>query len=284
MYESEQGYGKFLVTYLRSQRKQVVGLAIALFSSIGLQVFNPQILRYFIDTAIAGGSQQRLIQAALAFMAITLIHQGLLIVATALSETVAWRATNRLRLDLVDHCLHLDSAFYQAHTPGELVESVDGDVDELSHFFSQFVLQVVGNVIFAVGVLAMLWWEDWRAGLSLSLFAVFTLGVLSWLQTLAIAPWRQYRQVSAEFYGFVGEYLSGLEDIRANGAVGYVMDRCYRVLRKWLKAFHRARFSSTLLWGSTIGLFSIGTAIALGVGAYLWRQNAMTIGTDYLLY
>lgn len=284
MYESRQGYRSFLATYLRPQQGRMVGLAITLLGSIGLQVLNPQILRYFIDTAVAGGEQGQLILAVLGFMAIALLCQSLLIAATALSEMVAWSATNRLRLDLVEHCLHLDLPFYKIHTPGELVESVDGDVDELSHVFSQFVLQVIGNLMLAVGVLAMLWWEDWRAGLSLSFFASFTLGLLSWLQTLAIEPWHQYRQVSAEFYGFVGEYLSGLEDIRANGAVGYVMDHCYRVMRRWLKAFHHARFTSTLLWGSTVGLFSVGTVIALGLGAYLWSQNTITIGTVYLLY
>lgn len=279
-----QGYRKFLVTYLSPQRGRIVRLAIALLSSIALQLINPQILRYFIDTAVEGGAQSRLIMAALGFMAIALLQQSLKVVATALSETIAWSATNQLRINLVQHCLQLDLAFHHAHTPGELTERVDGDVDELSHFFSQFVLQVVGNLLLVIGVLAMLWREDWRAGVSLSVFAVVALGVLSWLQTLAVEPWRKYRQVSAEFYGFVGEYLTGLEDIRANGAVGYVMQRCYRMLRVWLKAFHRARFTSTLLWGTTVGLFSMGTAIALALGAYLWSRNAITIGTVYLLY
>ncbi|EDX84638.1 ABC transporter, ATP-binding protein [Synechococcus sp. PCC 7335] len=284
MAATKQSYRKFLITYLLPQRGRVVGLAIALLSNIALQLVNPQILRYFIDTAVGGGAQSRLIIAALGFMAIALIQQSLKIVATALSETIAWSATNRLRIDLVQHCLQLDLAFNHAHTPGELTERVDGDVDALSHFFSQFVLQIVGNLLLVVGVLVMLWREDWRAGMSLSVFAAVALGVLSWLQTLAVEPWRKYRQVSAEFYGFVGEYLSGLEDIRANGAVGYVMQRCYRMLRVWLKAFHGARFTSTLLWGTTVGLFSMGTAITLALGAYLWSRGAITIGTVYLLY
>ncbi|MGC1310534.1 MAG: ABC transporter ATP-binding protein [Phormidesmis sp.] len=284
MIKSRRAYGEFLATYLLPQRGRLVGLAIALFSSIGLQILNPQILRYFIDTAVAGGPQRSLIRAALGFLAIAIVRQGLAIAATYLSETVAWSATNELRLDLTQHCLQLDLAFHKAHTPGELVERVDGDVDALSRFFSQFVLQVVGNGLLIGGVLGVLWWEDWRAGLGLSLFAAIALGILSRLQALAVGPWRVYRQVSAEFYGFIGEYLGGLEDIRANGAVGHVMDRCYRILRRWLKAFHRARFRSTLLWGTTVGLFSAGTALALALGAYLWSRDAITIGTVYLIY
>ncbi|WP_278002852.1 ABC transporter ATP-binding protein, partial [Nodosilinea sp. LEGE 06152] len=279
-----QGYRTMLATYLKPQRRRFWGLAIALLGGIGLQLLNPQILRYFIDTAIAGGQQQSLLWAAGAFMAIAILQQGLAIATTYFSETIAWRATNTLRLDLARHALGLNLAFHKAHTPGELVERVDGDVDALSRFFSQFVLQVVGNGLLVVGVLTILWFEDWRAGLSLSLFALVAFGVLGSLQTLAVGPWRTYRQISAEFYGFVAEHLSGLEDIRANGAAGYVMDRFYKILRRWLAAFHQARFTSTLLWGSTVGLFTVGNAIALAVGAYLWSQAAITIGTVYLLF
>lgn len=277
-------YRKFLVTYFAAQRNRVGWLAIALLGGIGLQVLNPQLLRYFIDTAVAGGLQRLLVKAALGFMVIAIVRQGCVIAATYLGETIAWSATNELRLDLAKHCLYLDLAFHQTHMPGELVERVDGDVDALSRFFSQFVLQVVGNGLLVLGVLGVLWWEDWRAGLGLSLFALVALGILTRLQALAVGPWRIYRQISAEFYGFVVEHLSGLEDIRANGAIGYVMNRLYLILQRWLAAFHKARFTSTLLWGSTVGLFSVGNAIALAIGAYLWHRDAITIGTVYLLF
>jgi ABC-type multidrug transport system fused ATPase/permease subunit len=277
-------YRQLLTTYLRPLQRQVLWLALTLLGSIGLQVLNPQLLRYFIDAAVAAAPQRVLVLAALGFVAIALVRHSLGIGATYFGETIAWSATNTLRLDLARHTLNLDLAFHKAHTPGELIERVDGDVDALSRFFSQFVLQVVGNGLLVVGVLAVLWWEDWRAGLGLSLFALAALGVLARLQALAVEPWRTYRQISAEFYGFVAEYLSGLEDIRANGAVGYVMHQFYRILRRWLVVFHRARFTSTLLWGSTVGLFTIGNAIALALGAYLWNRNAITIGTVYLLF
>ena len=281
---NQASYRHFWLTYLRPQRQRVVWMSLALLASIGLQVLNPQILRYFIDTALAGGAQQRLAMVALGFMGISLARQGLAIAATYLSETLAWYATNQLRLDLAKHCLDLDLAFHKTHTPGELVERVDGDVDALSRFFSQVVLQVVGNGLLVLGILSVLWFEDWRAGLGLSVFALVSFGLLSYLQTIAIVPWRVYREISAEFYGFVVEHLSGLEDIRANGAVNYVMNRCYRILRRWLAAFHRARFTSTLLWGGTVGLFTLGNALALSLGAYLWYREAITIGTVYLLF
>jgi hypothetical protein len=47
----------------------------------------------------------------------------------------------------------------------------------LANFFSEFVIQMLGNLLLMVGVLLMLWWVDWRIGLALSLFAGLLLGI-----------------------------------------------------------------------------------------------------------
>lgn len=277
-------YWNLLVDYLKPQRGRVAKLAIVLLSSIGLQILNPQILRYFIDTTVAGGSEQDLVRAALLFTCVALVTQVLAVAATYFGENVAWTATNALRADLAEHCLKLDLSFHKSRTPGELVERVDGDVNAVSQFFSQFTINVLGNVILLLGVLVVLFYEDWRAGLGLTLFTLTALIALVRLGSIAVPYLAAYRQVSAEFFGFLGEQLAGTEDIRANGAISYVMRRFYKILQRWLPIFHKARLAGTILWGTTIGLFTVGNAIAFAVGAYLWSQKAITIGTVYLIF
>lgn len=277
-------YWNLLATYLQPQQGRVAWLAITLLSSIGLQLLNPQILRYFIDTAVVGGSTQALFTAALLFIGIALITQVLAVAATYFGENVAWTATNALRVDLAEHCLKLDLSFHKAHTPGELIERVDGDVNALSQFFSQFTIYVLGNAILLLGILGVLFYEDWRAGLGLTLFVLTALFILLGLHSYAIPYWAAWRQVSAEFFGFLGEHLASTEDMRANGAISYVMRRFYQILQRWLPIYHKARLASTVLWATTIGLFTLGNAIAFAVGAYLWSQEAITIGTVFLIF
>ncbi|MCU0527804.1 MAG: ABC transporter ATP-binding protein, partial [Elainella sp. Prado103] len=281
-------YGNLLAHYLKPQKGRVAWLAITLLGSIGLQLLNPQILGYFIDTAVtqttSAHTSPALLIAALVFIAIALLTQILAVIATYLSETVAWIATNALRSDLIAHCLHLDLSFHKAHTPGGIIERVDGDVTALSRFFSQFTIYVLGNLLLLIGILIVLFYEDWRAGFCLTLFALIALVILVRLNSYAVSPYAAYRQTSAEFFGFLGERLAATEDIRANGAVSYVMRRFYQILQRWLPLFHQARFAGTLLWVTSVGLFSIGNAIALATIAYLWNQNAITLGTAYLIF
>lgn len=279
-----QQYWNLLVDYLKPQKSRMVKFAIALFASIGLQILNPQILRYFIDTAVSGGDSQKLLLAALLFIGVALITQAMSITATFYGENVAWTATNNLRADLVEHCLTLDLSFHKYRTPGELVERIDGDVQNLSEFFSKFTIHILGNLLMVLGVIVVLFIEDWRAGLAILLFALTALSTLIKLRRISVFHWGGYRQFSAEFFGFLGEQLTGMEDIRANGAKNYVMQRFYTIIRNWLPIFHKARFADTILWVTTNGIFTLGSVIALIVGAYLWSQQTITIGTVYLLY
>ena len=189
-----QQYGNLLSDYLKPQRGRVIKLAIALLGSIALQILNPQLLGYFIDTAVAGGATKTLITIASVFIAVAMLNQVLAVITTYLSETVAWTATNALCIDLAEHCLKLDLSHHKSRTPGEWVERIDGDVVALSRFFSQLVIHVLGNGILLIGILIILWLEDWRAGLSLSLFSGLALLILLGIQRFAVEPWTRYRQ------------------------------------------------------------------------------------------
>src|SRR5258706_11181409 len=134
-------YWSLLVTYLRPQRRRVILLAALLLGSIGLQLANPQLLRYFIDTAQAGGEMTALIEAALLFIGVALVNQGLSVGATYVGENVRWTATNALRADLTLHCLRLHLSFHKAPTPGGLIQRRRRDVPALGDILSQLVVQ-----------------------------------------------------------------------------------------------------------------------------------------------
>ncbi len=277
-------YINLLVRYLASQRLAALGLAALLLASIALQLANPQILRAFLDTAQAQGSPTTLLHLALAFLAVAVVQQAAVVGATYLGENVAWTATNALRGELADHCLHLDMYFHKAHKPGELIERIDGDVTALSNFFSQFFIQVVGNGLLLAGVLALLVREDWRVGATVGFFSVGALVVLARLRNVAVPHWAAQRQASAELFGFLEERLAGTEEIRANGAEAHVMRGFYVHMRDLLKRSLKAGLMINLMLNSSILLFALATAAAFAVGALRYYAGALTIGSVYIVF
>jgi len=275
-------YWRLLVTYLKPQWRSVVLLSILLMSNLALQLINPQVIRYFIDATQAGSPLPTLLIAAGLFLAIAFLQRTVAFSSTYTAENVGWTATNALRADLALHCLRLDMSFHKTHTPGELIERIDSDVTTLAGFFSQFIIQVLGNALLIGGVLLLLWREDWRVGITLTLYSILTFVTLRLLQKVAVKQWASERQANAEFYGFLEEHLTGMEDIRAAGAEPYVTRLLFSLLRRLLETYRRARVVSNLTFFSTNFLYVIGYTAGLALGAYLYIQHQITIGTAYL--
>jgi ATP-binding cassette subfamily B protein len=258
-------------------------LALLLFGSIGLQLLNPQILRHFIDAAYSDSSLEVLYTAAGLFLGVGLFHQALSALTAYVGNDLGWRATNRLRADLLRHLLRLDMPFHYAHTPGELLERLDGDVTRLANFFSHFAVRLLGNFLLAMGILTLLFREDSRLGLALSLFVGTYLGVHFWGQRLAVPHWHAERQASAQWLGFLGERLSGIKDLRTSGAIEYTLRRFCEGVRQAFWTGFKADLITDIGWSLSNITYALGYAMAMVLGAYLFYAKAITLGVVYLV-
>jgi len=282
--QTPRRYWRLLSRYLRPEWPRVGALAAILCATIGLQVVAPLVASRFIDRATSGAALRELIFLALLTMGLALVRQAGAVAETYMAENVSWAATNALRADLLTHLMRLDATFHNAHTPGELIERVDGDVATLARFFSRFVVLVVGNGLLVLAMLALLIGVDWRVGLGLGLFVALAVIAMLRIRAAAAPSWAAERQASADFYGFLGEHLAGLEDIRSGGAGPFVLRRCAEVMRPWLAATRTAQLKGYALVASSQGLFALGTVAAFALSAILFRAGTLTIGTVYLIF
>jgi len=276
-------YWDLLAKYIKHQKGRFALLTILLLSAIGLQVLNPQIMRFFIDATQTSAETRVLVIAALVFISIAIIQQIFGVSATYIGEIVAWSATNALRADLAQHCLGLDMSYHNNASPGELIERIDGDVTELSNFFSQLVIRVFGNLLLMIGILIALLLEDWRIGLAFAVFAFVTLIVLNAVRGIAIPHQKKMREAIADLFGYLEERLAGTEDVRSSGAVDFVLlglyKLQYRIFGHWRDAWRRfllVRFSAGIL-------LTFGISLSFVLSYYLFQESLITIGTAYLI-
>jgi ATP-binding cassette, subfamily B, bacterial len=258
-------YWRLLARYLRPQWPRVLLLGATLGGTIAVQIAAPLVAARFIDAAVGGGALRTL-------------------VGLALLTATSWTATNALRADLLAHLLRLDASFHTAHRPGELIERADGDVATLARFFSRFVVYILGNGLLLLGTIALLAILDWRVGLGLSAFVGLALVAMLRIRRAATPSWAAERAATADFYGFLGEYLAGLEDVRSSGAGAFVLRRCAEVMRAWLAATRRAQLRGYALIATSQGLFALGTVAAFALSGLLYRGGALTIGAVYLIF
>ena len=281
---SQSLYWQLFQRYIWPQKWRVILLAVLVLSSLGLLLVNPQIIRYFLDSIEQQRNLEQLMGAAAIFTTLTVLQQLIVLAATYVGEVVGWTATNQLRADLALHCLKLDLAFHKTHTPGELIERVDGDVNQLAKLFSQLVIRLVGNVLLFIGVLVLLWFEGWLIGLSITVLAIVGVVALEILRKWMVPRWEETRAAEAALFGFIEERLNGTEDIRANGAGPYVMRRLYLLLRARVETFAYAMRLNAVVISFPLWIFGPAYAIALLIGGQGYLGGTLTIGGVYLIF
>ena len=279
---SFKSYWNLLSDHIRPQIGRFILLGVLMVCSIGLRILAPLIMRRFINSALAGVALQALTWTAVAFIGIALIQQAVAVSVTYLGENVAWTATNDLRAELAEHALHLDMKFHNDHTPGELIERIDGDVTELATFFSQFALNLVANGLLLIGILIALFIQDWRAGLVFTIYSILTILILGRLKDIAVPHQKARREAEAQLYGFVEEQLAGTEDIRSSGAVDFSIHELFRHQSVILVHNRKSHFKRWIIENAMGFALMVGNLLAITSGYWLYTAGMITVGTVYL--
>jgi ATP-binding cassette, subfamily B, bacterial len=274
---------RLLTVYLAPQRARVALLAGMLLAGIGLQLLNPQVMRFFIDTAEAGGPTRALLLAALVYLVAGLLGRGLSFATSYVGLNVAWKATNALRRDLTRHCLRLDMPFHKTHTPGEMIERVDGDALALGTFFSQMAVKTAGNALLVIAILYLLYRENAAAGLILTAYTALIVVVLASTQNLGAKRWAAARQAWAEQSSFLEEHIAGSEDIRGIGAEQYVLAKLLGTMHSLTVRARSGWMANALGFSITNFLYVVGYGLGLAIGAYLYTRGSVTIGTAFVM-
>ncbi len=275
---------RLLAAHLRPERARVAALVGVLVVAMLLPVAGPLLLGHIIDAALDGEPTSALVTLALAYLAVTLTADGLQLAVTWWSVQLAWRVGNRLRLDLARHALSLDLSWHGEHSPGLLIERIDGDMEAVVKFSSAAVLQLAGNAILLAGVLVVSFIIDWRAGLMIALAAAVAVGIMVRLRSVAVAANDAEREVNAQLYGDLEERLGGLEDLRANGAGGYVVHRLQTHSSHWWRAARRVGFVGAGAYAVAAAAFSVGAVATLAVAVWLNRRGELSIGSTLALF
>lgn len=279
-----RNYRELVVQYLKPLWGKVTFLLLFLGCTIILQIVNPQLLASFINIVTTTGVTSTVGLIAASFVGVALLQQVFVILTTYVGERVGWSATNHLRQDLTRHLIQLDMSFYKENTPGKLIERVDGDITAMANFFSQFVILVVGNMILLVAVLLVLTIQCWQAGLALTLFTLLVLVLMFRIRNIGVKFWKSFSAASAELYGFLEERIGGTEDIRASGAIPYVMRRFYSYAHERTMAGRRARLISAPLWGTSFIARMMGMVLAFVLIYFLYRAHSISLGLAFLIF
>jgi ATP-binding cassette, subfamily B, bacterial len=273
-----------LLALLRPDALRWVGLGVLIALSSALALAGPLVVRRIVDDAATGSTAAEITKLALLYLVLALIAQVIIVVVAWFATVTAWRTTNVIRIRLARHVLELDHEFHRRHTPGELIQRVDGDVTSVSEFLGRVVPRMLGAFFMVAGMVVVLAVVDWRLAIGTLVYLTAAVAVVVHGRHRAVGESSEEMGSYARLYGGIEERLTAAEDLRANGAADHAMFRFVEESADALASSVRRESAFLRMWWAVQTSVAAGSVIALVVSTALLARGIITIGTAFLLF
>lgn len=273
-----------LVHLLRPAAGRWVALGVVVAIGSLLALGGPLVVRELVDRAVAGADERDLQVLAVVFLLIAVVRQVLSVLTARAATSLAWTTTNEFRLDMTRHVLGLDHEFHRHHTPGELIQRVDGDITEVNTLCSSVLPRAVGSVMIVVGMIVVVLVIDWRIGLGMAVYVGLAVVLVYALRRRSVGESEDELRALAKLYGGIEERLTAAEDLRSNGAGQHAMWRFVDESAGALDTMLRRARAYLGMWWSVQGIVTGGVVLTVAGGAALVGADAITVGTAFLLF
>jgi len=239
----------------------------------------PYLSKDLIDSALIGRDLVTLRRIVLWFAALGVLGFVLNVVSGLRYTRVSADILFDMRLALYEHLQRLSPRFYARTRLGDIIARINGDIGEIQRVAAEAALAWVGNVLFLVGSLVMMFWLDWR----LSVVALITMPVSLW----ALVHYRRrletkvadLRQRSADIGSFLIETLQANALVVTSNAQARENARFRRLNDAFIAAVMAMQRITYFAGGLPGMLLSVGSAIVFLYGGTRVIEGTLTLGT-----
>ena len=203
-----------------------------------------------------------------------------------LTTSVGQWVMHDLRRTLYHHIQRLSLTYHDHKKTGDLISRVTSDIDAIQDFISQVLLGMIVNTLTLVGMLAVMFYLNWRFTLiALSVAPVLFVVVYSFTRRIKQAS-RAVRKKEGEVVSVVQEVLSSIRVVKAFAREDYEQERFERQSLESVETALRARSLKAKLAPIVQVLVALGTSLVLWYGVRLVLAGEMTAGSllVFLLY
>jgi ATP-binding cassette subfamily B protein len=275
-----------LFPLLKQERMALIGAFVAIIVTSVTTLLVPVMIGYTVDTAITVGNFQSVLMWSGILLVVCIVSGAARYLQTTVMGGIGRRVLFGLRNTLFTKIQALPVAFFNQNKAGDLISRVNSDTDKLNQFFSQALMQFVGNFFLILGSGIFLLALNLKLGAaSLAPAAgvlIITLVVGAWVKRKNLESLQSTGGMSAE----IQESLNNFKVIVAFNRVDYFRNKFDEANKKNYAASVGAGYANNL-FTPVYGLAShLAQLIVLAYALLLIAQGQFTVGLliGYLLY
>src|SRR5712691_3985238 len=246
----------------------------------------PEWMSGAIHSTVGNDKFSTLYFAAFSVVAIAILGAISTYTEKYLTTSVGQWVMHDLRRTLYHHIQLLSLSYHDTKKTGDLISRVTSDIDAIQDFISQALLGIVVNVLTLIGMLAVMFYLDWRFTLiALSVAPPLFIVVYSYTRRIKQAS-RAVRKKESEVVSVVQEVLSSIRVVKAFAREEDEQKRFEQQSLESVETALRARGLKAKLAPVVQVIVAVGTCLVLWYGVRLVLAGQITTGSllVFLLY
>src|SRR5688572_25321395 len=211
---------KRLLRYLKPYWRLVaVALTLTLFTNV-LVSLQPYFTKVAVDDFIVPRQTDGVWLFALAFFGVFLFRFIFSYIQEVLLNTVGQRVMLDLRSQIYAKLQRQEVAYYDRYPVGRIITRLTSDVDALNELFTSGVIDVLGDLVIIVAIIAWMFALDWKLAIVSLATVPLLFAATNWFRKHARTGFDRVRTRNARLNAFLQEYISGAQTVQLMNGEG----------------------------------------------------------------
>lgn len=240
-------------------------------------------MKPMFDKIFIGGQGDMLVWVGLAVLGIFALRASASVIQKVLLTRLAQVASGHIRKDLVTHLMTLEGQFHQTHSPGTLMQRIEGDVGSINKVWKTIVTGTGRDVVALVSLFGVALGIDWRWTLVALIGVPVMVVPVVILQRYVRRNARVARDVAAGLSVRLNEIFHGIVPIKLNRLERYQSDRYSELTDKRINVEIKSALGQSLIPGLVDLMAGVGFFGVLIYGGREIIDGTKTVG-DFMAF
>lgn len=269
---------KKLLPLLKEEKQQLILAFFIIIVNSLLNLVSPMLMGYAIDHYIQSKQFEGIINFSIILMVIYLANFATAYLQSKLMGGVGQRTIFTLRNKIFFKLQELPIAFFNQNKAGDLISRINNDTDKLSQFFSQSLMQFVGNIFIMLGAGFFILFINFSLG-----FKALIPAVILFFITQSLGGWVKRKNAenlksTGALSGEIQESLNNFKTIVAFNRRDYFRIKFEEENEKNFKTAINSGFANSLFTPLYTFLYNIAQIIVLVYGIKMISEGSFSLG------
>ncbi|MCG2726669.1 MAG: ABC transporter ATP-binding protein/permease [Elusimicrobia bacterium] len=277
---------KLVFSLMKPHKLKFIAAFAYLIISTSINLANPIIIKYILDTAIPTKNKYALLLAILFYFINTVLFLTVNYLLAMKLIIAGQKIITELKNKMVKHLLNLDMSYYSENPVGRLTARVESDTQALYELFTETAVTIFKDIFMLGAIFTIMAFFNLK--LTMILLPVFPVVFLFvWRFGKKTSPmFVKVRKINAEISAFVTEHLNGISVVQAFGQEKFISKKSDEINAKKFNMEIKAERLAVLFFTTILLLQPFSIAGVFGFGGIWFIKKEITIGilVMFILY